>query len=49
MKNAIVLPIIIGLWFTSDYSNTMAFNKTTHFNTFFKKNVELSPLKFRNI
>ncbi|MET0758959.1 MAG: hypothetical protein ABWZ56_00950 [Flavobacterium sp.] len=27
----------------------MGFTEVTHFNNFFKKHVELSPIKFRNI
>jgi AraC-like DNA-binding protein len=27
----------------------LGFTEVTHFNNFFKKHVELSPLKFRNI
>ncbi|SEW28893.1 hypothetical protein SAMN05428988_4004 [Chitinophaga sp. YR573] len=27
----------------------LGFNEPTHFNNFFKKNVQLSPLKFRNL
>lgn len=35
-------------WNVSDISFALGFKEVTHFNNFFKKNVELSPLKFRN-
>jgi AraC family transcriptional activator of pobA len=35
-------------WNVSEISYALGFNETTHFNNFFKKHVELSPLKFRN-
>jgi len=36
-------------WNVSEIAYALGFNETTHFNNFFKKHVELSPLKFRNI
>jgi AraC-like DNA-binding protein len=35
-------------WNVSDIAYSLGFNEVTHFNNFFKKNVDLSPLKFRN-
>jgi len=35
-------------WNVSDISYALGFKEVTHFNNFFKKNVELSPLKFRS-
>ncbi|HET9432683.1 MAG TPA: helix-turn-helix transcriptional regulator [Chitinophagaceae bacterium] len=36
-------------WNVSEIAYALGFTETTHFNNFFKKHVELSPLKFRNI
>ena len=36
-------------WSVSEIAYALSFNEATHFNNFFKKHVELSPLKFRNI
>jgi AraC-like DNA-binding protein len=36
-------------WNVSEIAYALGFNETTHFNNFFKKHVQLSPLKFRNI
>jgi len=36
-------------WNVSEIAYALGFNEVTHFNNFFKKNVQLSPLKFRNI
>ena len=36
-------------WNVSDISFALGFKEVTHFNNFFKKYVELSPLKFRNV
>jgi AraC-like DNA-binding protein len=36
-------------WNVSEISYALGFAETTHFNNFFKKHVDLSPLKFRNI
>ena len=36
-------------WNVSEITYSLGFTETTHFNNFFKKHVELSPLKFRNI
>ncbi|MGK2863277.1 MAG: helix-turn-helix domain-containing protein [Chitinophagaceae bacterium] len=36
-------------WNVSEIAWALGFNETTHFNNFFKKHVQLSPLKFRNI
>jgi AraC-like DNA-binding protein len=35
-------------WNVSEIAYALGFTETTHFNSFFKKHVELSPLKFRN-
>jgi len=35
-------------WNVSEIAYALGFTETTHFNNFFKKHVELSPLKFRN-
>lgn len=36
-------------WNVSEIAYALGFTETTHFNNFFKKHVEISPLKFRNI
>ncbi|MGQ0738727.1 MAG: helix-turn-helix domain-containing protein [Bacteroidota bacterium] len=36
-------------WNVSEIACALGFAETTHFNNFFKKHVQLSPLKFRNI
>ena len=36
-------------WNVSEIGYALGFTETTHFNNFFKKHVQLSPLKFRNI
>ena len=36
-------------WNVSEIASALGFTETTHFNNFFKKHVQLSPLKFRNI
>jgi AraC-like DNA-binding protein len=36
-------------WNVSEIAYTLGFNEVTHFNNFFKKHTDLSPLKFRNI
>jgi len=36
-------------WNVSEIAYSLGFTELTHFNNFFKKHVELSPLKFRNI
>ncbi len=36
-------------WNVSEISYGLGFTETTHFNNFFKKHVQLSPLKFRSI
>lgn len=36
-------------WNVSEIAFALGFTETTHFNNFFKKHVQLSPLKFRNI
>ena len=35
-------------WTVSDIAYALGFTEVTHFNNFFKKHVQLSPLKFRN-
>jgi AraC-like DNA-binding protein len=36
-------------WNVSEISYALGFTEVTHFNNFFKKYVQLSPLKFRNV
>jgi AraC family transcriptional activator of pobA len=36
-------------WNVSEIAYTLGFTEVTHFNNFFKKHVQSSPLKFRNI
>ncbi|MCU7549695.1 helix-turn-helix transcriptional regulator [Chitinophagaceae bacterium LB-8] len=36
-------------WNVSDIAYALGFTEVTHFNNFFKKHVQLSPLKFRNV
>jgi AraC family transcriptional activator of pobA len=36
-------------WNVSDIAYALGFNELTHFNNFFKKHVQLSPSKFRNV
>jgi len=36
-------------WSVSEIAFALGFTEVTHFNNFFKKHVQLSPLKFRNI
>ncbi|MBL0358221.1 MAG: helix-turn-helix transcriptional regulator [Chitinophagaceae bacterium] len=36
-------------WNVSEIAYALGFTETTHFNNFFKKHTDLSPLKFRNI
>lgn len=36
-------------WTVSEIAYALRFTEVTHFNNFFKKHVQLSPLKFRNI
>ncbi len=36
-------------WNVSEIAYALGFTEVTHFNNFFKKHVEISPLKFRNI
>jgi AraC family transcriptional activator of pobA len=36
-------------WNVSEIAYALGFNEVTHFNNFFKKHVQSSPLKFRNI
>ncbi len=35
-------------WNVSDIAYSLGFTEATHFNNFFKKNVEMNPLKFRS-
>lgn len=35
-------------WGVAEISNALGFTEVTHFNNFFKKHVQISPLKFRN-
>ena len=36
-------------WTVSEIAYTLGFTEVTHFNNFFKKHVQTSPLKFRNV
>lgn len=36
-------------WSVSEIGYALGFNEITHFNNFFKKHLETSPLKFRNV
>ena len=36
-------------WSVSEIAYLLGFTEVTHFNNFFKKHMELSPLKFRNV
>ncbi len=36
-------------WTGSEIAYALGFTEVTHFNNFFKKHVELSPLQFRNV
>jgi AraC-like DNA-binding protein len=36
-------------WSVSEIAYALGFNEVTHFNNFFKKHVQTSPLKYRNI
>ncbi len=36
-------------WTVSEIAYALRFAEVTHFNNFFRKHVQLSPLKFRNI
>jgi AraC-like DNA-binding protein len=36
-------------WSVSEIAYALGFTEVTHFNNFFKKHVQLSPLKFRNM
>lgn len=38
-----------SVWTVSEIAYALGFTEVTHFNNFFKKHVQLSPLKFRNI
>lgn len=36
-------------WNVSEIAYALGFNEVTHFNNFFKKHIQVSPLKFRNV
>jgi AraC-like DNA-binding protein len=36
-------------WNVSEIAYALGFSEVTHFNNFFKKHTQLSPLKFRNV
>jgi AraC-like DNA-binding protein len=36
-------------WNVSEIAYALGFTEVTHFNNFFEKHVQLSPLKFRNV
>ena len=36
-------------WSVSEIAFSLGFTELTHFNNFFKKHVQISPLKFRNV
>jgi len=35
-------------WTVSEIAFSLGFTETTHFNNFFKKHIQMSPVKFRN-
>lgn len=37
-----------GTWGVSEIAYALGFSEVTHFNNFFKKHVQISPLKCRN-
>jgi AraC-like DNA-binding protein len=37
------------VWPVSEIAYALGFTEVTHFNNFFKKHVQLSPMKFRNV
>jgi len=36
-------------WSVSEIAYALGFTEVTHFNNFFKKHAQISPLKFRNV
>jgi len=36
-------------WTVSEIAFALGFSEVTHFSNFFKKNILLSPVKFRNV
>jgi AraC family transcriptional regulator, transcriptional activator of pobA len=38
-----------SVWSVAEISNALGFTEVTHFNNFFKKHLQLSPLKYRNV
>lgn len=36
-------------WSTSEIAFALGFTEVTHFNNFFKKHLQLNPMKFRNV
>ncbi|MNY66738.1 HTH-type transcriptional activator RhaS [compost metagenome] len=36
-------------WSVSEIAYALGFTEVTHFNNFFKKHLQLSPMKFRNV
>lgn len=38
-----------SVWSVTEIAYALGFTEVTHFNNFFKKHIQLSPLKFRNI
>jgi AraC-like DNA-binding protein len=36
-------------WTVTEVAFALGFNEVTHFNNFFKKHVQASPIKFRNV
>jgi len=38
-----------SMWNVSEIAYALGFTEATHFNNFFKKHTQLSPLKFRNV
>jgi AraC family transcriptional regulator, transcriptional activator of pobA len=47
LQEAMVLRLSVGSVFEIAYS--LGFKRVTHFNNFFKKHTETSPLKFRKV
>ena len=38
-----------SIWSVSEIAYALGFREVTHFNNFFKKHIQQSPLKFRNV
>ena len=38
-----------SVWSVAEIASALGFNEVTHFNNFFKKHIQTTPLKFRNV